>query len=197
MLKKHSLQGIIDFISYIDQLKNVIRKNGLHDGSREENTAEHSWHAALSALLLAPYADQKLDIDKVIKMLLIHDLVEIEAGDTFVYDRKEVAKQGLSEAEAADIILSKLPEQQGEMLQNLWDEFEARETPEAKFAKAIDRFLPLYSNIINRGYSWLPYGVTQTHVREINSIIKDGSTGLWELIEEMLDEAVQEGYINP
>lgn len=130
-------------------------------------------------------------------MLLIHDLVEIEAGDTFVYDRKEVAKQGLSEAEAADIILSKLPEQQGEMLQNLWDEFEARETPEAKFAKAIDRFLPLYSNIINRGYSWLPYGVTQTHVREINSIIKDGSTGLWELIEEMLDEAVQEGYINP
>jgi len=197
MLKKHSLQGIIDFISYIDQLKNVIRKNGLHDGSREENTAEHSWHAALSALLLAPYADQKLDIDKVIKMLLIHDLVEIEAGDTFVYDRKEVAKQGLSEAEAADIILNKLPEQQGEMLQNLWDEFEARETPEAKFAKAIDRFLPLYSNIINRGYSWLPYGVTQTHVREINSIIKDGSTGLWELIEEMLDEAVQEGYINP
>jgi len=197
MLKKHSLQEIIDFISYIDQLKNVIRKNGLHDGSREENTAEHSWHAALSALLLAPYADQKLDIDKVIKMLLIHDLVEIEAGDTFVYDRKEVAKQGLSEAEAADIILSKLPEQQGEMLQNLWDEFEARETPEAKFAKAIDRFLPLYSNIINRGYSWLPYGVTQTHVREINSIIKDGSTGLWELIEEMLDEAVQEGYINP
>lgn len=130
-------------------------------------------------------------------MLLIHDLVEIEAGDTFVYDRKEVAKQGLSEAEAADIILSKLPEQQGEMLQNLWDEFEARETPEAKFAKAIDRFLPLYSNITNRGYSWLPYGVTQTHVREINSIIKDGSTGLWELIEEMLDEAVQEGYINP
>ncbi len=197
MLKKHSLQEIIDFISYIDQLKNVIRKNGLHDGSREENTAEHSWHAALSALLLAPYADQKLDIDKVIKMLLIHDLVEIEAGDTFVYDRKEVAKQGLSEAEAADIILNKLPEQQGEMLQNLWDEFEARETPEAKFAKAIDRFLPLYSNIINRGYSWLPYGVTQTHVREINSIIKDGSTGLWELIEEMLDEAVLEGYINP
>ena len=197
MLKKHSLQEIIDFISYIDQLKNVIRKNGLHDGSREENTAEHSWHAALSALLLAPYADQKLDIDKVIKMLLIHDLVEIEAGDTFVYDREEVEKQGLSEAEAADIILSKLPEQQGEMLQNLWDEFEARETPEAKFAKAIDRFLPLYSNIINRGYSWLPYGVTQTHVREINSIIKDGSTGLWELIEEMLDEAVQEGYINP
>jgi putative hydrolase of HD superfamily len=197
MPENQSLQEIIDFISYIDLLKNVIRKNGLHDASREENTAEHSWHAALSALLLAPYADQALDIDKVIKMLLIHDLVEIEAGDTFVYDREEVAKQGPSEAEAADIILSKLPEQQGEILQNLWNEFEARETPEAKFAKAVDRFLPLYSNIINRGYSWLPYGVTQTHVLEIASIIKDGSTGLWELVEDMLDEAVQEGYLNP
>jgi putative hydrolase of HD superfamily len=197
MPENQSLQEIIDFISYIDLLKNVIRKNGLHDASREENTAEHSWHAALSALLLAPYADQALDIDKVIKMLLIHDLVEIEAGDTFVYDREEVAKQGPSEAEAADIILSKLPEQQGEILQNLWNEFEARETPEAKFAKAVDRFLPLYSNIINRGYSWLPYGVTQTHVLEIASIIKDGSTGLWELVKDMLDEAVQEGYLNP
>ncbi|HEY9122197.1 MAG TPA: HD domain-containing protein [Brevefilum sp.] len=197
MLEKHSLLEIIDFISYIDQLKNVIRKNGLHDASREENTAEHSWHAALSALLLAPYADQAVDIDRVIKMLLIHDLVEIEAGDTFVYNREEVAKQGSSEAQAANIILSKLPEQQGEMLQNLWDEFEARETPEAKFAKAIDRFLPLYSNIINHGYSWLPYGVTQNHVREINCIIKDGSTGLWGLVQEMLDEAVQEGYLNP
>ncbi len=197
MPENQSLQEIIDFISYIDLLKNVIRKNGLHDASREENTAEHSWHAALSALLLAPYADQALDIDKVIKMLLIHDLVEIEVGDTFVYDREEVAKQGPSEAEAADIILSKLPEQQGEILQNLWNEFEARETPEAKFAKAVDRFLPLYSNIINRGYSWLPYGVTQAHVLEIASIIKDGSTGLWELVEDMLDEAVQEGYLNP
>ena len=197
MPENQSLQEIIDFISYIDLLKNVIRKNGLHDASREENTAEHSWHAALSALLLAPYADQALDIDKVIKMLLIHDLVEIEAGDTFVYDREEVAKQGPSEAEAADIILSKLPEQQGEILQNLWNEFEARETPEAKFAKAVDRFLPLYSNIINRGYSWLPYGVTQTHVLEIASIIKDGSSSLWELVEDMLDQAVQEGYLNP
>ena len=197
MPEYQSLQEIIAFISYIDQLKNVIRKNGLHDASREENTAEHSWHAALSAWLLAPYANQALKIDKVVKMLLIHDLVEIEAGDTFVYDKEEVAKQEPSEEEAAGIILSKLPEQQGEMLQNLWDEFEARETPEAKFAKAIDRFLPLYSNIINHGYSWLPYDVTQTHLREINSIIKDGSTRLWELVEDMLDEAVKEGYLSP
>ncbi|HAF48830.1 MAG TPA: phosphohydrolase [Anaerolineaceae bacterium] len=197
MEENNPFLNIIDFIGYIDQLKHVTRKNALHDRSREENTAEHSWHAALSALLLAPYADQPVDVNKVVKMLLIHDLVEIEAGDTFVYDSEEVAKQEPSEAEAADIILSKLPEQQGEMLQNLWDEFEARVTPEAKFAKAIDRFLPLYSNIVNHGYSWLPYDVTHSHVREIGSIIKDGSTGLWELVEDMLDEAVQDGYLNP
>jgi putative hydrolase of HD superfamily len=104
MPEYQSLQEIIAFISYIDQLKNVIRKNGLHDASREENTAEHSWHAALSAWLLAPYANQALKINKVVKMLLIHDLVEIEAGDTFVYDKEEVAKQEPSEEEAAGII---------------------------------------------------------------------------------------------
>jgi len=197
MPENQPLQEIIDFISYIDQLKTVIRKNGLHDASREENSAEHSWHAALSALLLAPYADQPVDVNKVVKMLLIHDLVEIEAGDTFVYDKQEVAKQVNTENDAAALIFNRLPDEQGKILRNLWDEFETRETPEAKFAKSIDRFLPLYSNIINRGYSWLPYKVTQTHVREINSIIKDGETGLWELVEDMLDEAVQEGYLNP
>jgi putative hydrolase of HD superfamily len=197
MPENQPLQEIIDFISYIDQLKTVIRKNGLHDASREENSAEHSWHAALSALLLAPYADQPVDVNKVVKMLLIHDLVEIEAGDTFVYDKQEVAKQVNTENDAAALIFNRLPDEQGKILKNLWDEFETRETPEAKFAKSIDRFLPLYSNIINRGYSWLPYKVTQTHVREINSIIKDGETGLWELVEDMLDEAVQEGYLNP
>lgn len=197
MPENQPLQEISDFISYIDQLKTVIRKNGLHDASREENSAEHSWHAALSALLLAPYADQPVDVNKVVKMLLIHDLVEIEAGDTFVYDKQEVAKQVNTENDAAALIFNRLPDEQGKILRNLWDEFETRETPEAKFAKSIDRFLPLYSNIINRGYSWLPYKVTQTHVREINSIIKDGETGLWELVEDMLDEAVQEGYLNP
>jgi putative hydrolase of HD superfamily len=197
MEENNPFLNIIDFIGYIDQLKHVTRKNALHDRSREENTAEHSWHAALSALLLAPYADQPVDVNKVVKMLLIHDLVEIEAGDTFVYDKQEVAKQVNTENDAAALIFNRLPDEQGKILRNLWDEFETRETPEAKFAKSIDRFLPLYSNIINRGYSWLPYKVTQTHVREINSIIKDGETGLWELVEDMLDEAVQEGYLNP
>lgn len=195
--QRASILDIISFISYIDQLKGVIRKNGLHDGSRRENTAEHSWHAAFSALLLSHYANQPIDINKVIQMLLIHDLIEIEAGDTFVYDQKEVSVQDQAEAEAAMEVFGRLPEEQGNPLSDLWEEFEARETPEAKFAKAIDRFLPLYSNIINKGYSWHPYKVTQSQVKKIGSIIQDGSTELWDLVQEMLDNAVDEGYLNP
>lgn len=197
MEEKQAFHEIIDFISYIDQLKNVTRKNGLHDHSREENTAEHSWHAAISGLLLAPYANQPVAVDKVVKMLLIHDLVEIEAGDTFIYDEQEVAKQHNTEMDAAEKIFKRLPDDQGKLLKDLWEEFEARKTPEAKFAKAIDRFLPLYSNFINKGYSWQPYHVSQSQVREIASIIQDGSNKLWNMVEEMLDKAVQEGYLNP
>jgi putative hydrolase of HD superfamily len=187
----------ISFIRYIDQLKGIIRKNGLHDGSRPENTAEHSWHAALSALLLSQYSDQPIEINRVIQMLLIHDLVEIEAGDAFVYDKDEVSGQEEAEAKAIDLVFSKLPDGQAEVLKTLWNEFEARETPEAKFAKAIDRFLPLYSNIINKGYSWQPYNVTKSQVREVASIIQDGSEQLWALVEEMMDHAVDEGYLDP
>jgi len=197
MKDKDSFFETISFISYIDQLKGVIRKNGLHDGSRRENTAEHSWHAAFSALLLSKFANQSVDINKVIQMLLIHDLVEIEAGDTFVYNKSEVSGQKKAEAKARDLVFGKLPDEQAEALKTLWNEFEARETPEAKFAKAIDRFLPLYSNIINKGYSWEPYNVTKSQVWQVASIIQDGSTKLWDLVEEMLDHAVDEGYLEP
>ena len=197
MKENHTFEEVIDFISYIDQLKSVIRKNALHDGSRAENTAEHSWHAALSAFLLEPYADQPVDINKVIKMLLIHDLVEIEAGDTYIYNWEETARQEQNERQAAEILLSYLPEDQGKTIQALWDEFEARVTPEAKFAKAIDRFLPLYSNFKTGGYSWGPYNISRDHVKEIAGIIQDGSTKLWHLVEEMLDESVNNGYLNP
>lgn len=197
MSENQNFERLIDFISYIDQLKTVIRKNALHDGSRAENTAEHSWHAALSAYLLEPYANQPVDINKVIQMLLIHDLIEIEAGDTFVYDQEAMARQEESENQAAKILFNRLPEVQGKTIQFLWEEFEARETPEAKFAKAIDRFLPLYSNFKNKGYSWGPYDISLAYVKEIASIIQDGSTKLWHLVENMLDEAVNQGYLHP
>ena len=192
ILPKH-----IVFIAYLDRLKNVIRANGLFDGSRLENTAEHSWHAALSALVLLPYADGGVDIDRVIKMLLVHDMIEIEAGDTFIYDSAAMDMQAEIEAEAADIVFDKLAEPLGGQLQELWEEFEARVTPESKFAKAIDRFLPIYSNICNGGYSWLPHGISLVQVQKNIAIIREGSTQLADIVDQMAIEAVEKGLLVP
>jgi putative hydrolase of HD superfamily len=190
--EQESLSTTIAFIGYIDQLKSVIRMNALHDGSREENTAEHSWHAALSALLLAPYANEPVNINRVVRMLLIHDLVEIEAGDTFVYNAKQMAAQAAAESQAAKVIFERLPTDQGEMYQSLWEEFEARETPEAKFAKAIDRFLPIFSNLVNGGFSWRLHGISQSQVRALAEIIRDGSIKLYEWVDLALKQAVED-----
>jgi putative hydrolase of HD superfamily len=184
------------FIAYIDRLKSVIRVNGLFDGSREENTAEHSWHAALSALVLAPYADEAVNIDQVVRMLLIHDLVEIEAGDTYAYDDPAVlARQEQIEIEAAEVIFNQISPPLDRELRALWDQFEARETPEAKFAKAIDRFMPIYSNIQNGGGFWRERGVTLQQVREKIAIIREGSTQLAAIAEAMVAEAAQKGLL--
>jgi len=191
------LSQTLDFIGYIDQLKTVIRQNGLWDGSRPENTAEHSWHAALSAQLLSPYANQPIDVDKVTRMLLIHDLIEIEAGDTFVYDSAGLAAQEEAELKAAEIVFGQLPEEQGTALRALWDEFEERATPEAKFAKAVDRFMPLYSNYCNGGYSWQAHYVTKEQVVEICSKIQEGSSQLWAIAECMLADSVEKGWLLP
>lgn len=195
MTDTSSTTRLIDFIAYVDQLKSVIRQNGLHDGSRAENTAEHSWHAALSAILLAPYANEAVDIDKVTQMLLIHDLVEIEAGDTSVYDQEGIKLQEQAEKKAADIVFNKLPDNLGNDLRQLWDEFEARQTPDARFAKAIDRFLPLLSHYKNGGYSWKAINISSKEVREVCTLIADGSEILWQQAQEMIDESVEKGFL--
>lgn len=190
------LVDTIEFIAYIDRLKNVIRVNALFDGSREENTAEHSWHTAMSALVLAPYANETIDIDRVIRMLLIHDLIEIEAGDTFAYDDPDVlARQERIEIEAAEVIFTQISAPLGEELRALWDEFEARVSPEAKFAKAIDRFLPIFSNIHNGGEIWKARGVRLEQVLQNITIIRDGSTHLADIVEEMVVDAGQKGIL--
>jgi putative hydrolases of HD superfamily len=189
------LQKDIDFIAYIDRLKTVIRANGLFDGSRDENTAEHSWHAAISAMVLAEYANEAVDMNHVIQMLLVHDLVEIEAGDVPIYDVKTLIAQEVVEAEAAVIIFDQKAAMHGERLRALWDEFEARITPDAKFAKAIDRFLPFFSNFYNRGYSWLPYNVSVDQVQNSIALIRDGSTRLADLAEAMVEIAVRDGFL--
>jgi putative hydrolase of HD superfamily len=195
--QESAFKQAVDFIIYVDSLKLVQRRNALNDGSRRENTAEHSWHAALAAILLAPHANGPVDIDKVVRMLLIHDLVEIEAGDTFVYDRAAVEEQEALENEAAEQIFSQLPEDQGADLLDLWQEFEARETPEAKFAKAVDRFIPLLSNAENGGFSWKPERISRDRVRDVLEIIQEGSAQLWALTEEMIDKGVEDGLLQP
>lgn len=193
---KAPLLDSVEFIAYIDRLKNVIRVNGLFDGSRYENTAEHSWHAALSALLLAPYANGLVNIDRVIQMLLIHDLIEIEAGDTFVYDPAAMAEQEQIEAQAAEIVFCKMAPEFSAELRALWEEFEARTTPNSKFAKAIDRFLPIFSNIHNGGYSWLPHGVSLAQVQKNIAIIREGSAQLADLANRMVEQAAQDGILS-
>lgn len=190
------LQQDLAFVAYIDRLKNVIRVNGLFDGSREENTAEHSWHAALSALILAPYADEPVDVDRVIRMLLVHDLIEIEAGDTFAYADPEVlAQQEALEIEAAEVVFGQVSSPLNEELRALWDEFEARISPEAKFAKAIDRFMPLFSNIQNGGEIWKQRGVKLAQVRQNIAIIREGSTRLADISEDMSVDAARQGIL--
>lgn len=195
--EQEPLSTAIAFIGYIDRLKSVIRMNALHDGSRKENTAEHSWHGALSALLLAPYANFPINIDRVVRMLLIHDLIEIEAGDTFVYNPEEMAAQEAAEFQAAKAIFQRLPADQGAAYKSLWEEFEARRTPEAKFAKAINRFLPIYSNLVNGGFSWRPHGISQAQVRALAEIIRDGSTKLYEWVDLELKQAVEDKLLLP
>ena len=195
--EKDVFEKAVEFIGYIDRLKSVTRMNGLHDGSRQENTAEHSWHAALSAVLLAPYANFPVDSDRVVKMLLIHDLIEIEAGDTFVYHPEELAAQEAAEAQAAEVIFQRLPTDQRALVKSMWEEFEARSTPEAKFAKALDRFLPIYSNLRNGGFSWEPHGISQSQVRELAETIREGSKKLWEWIDQELTQAVKDCSLRP
>ncbi len=194
--QKEALKKTIDFIDYLDKLKYITRRNSLHDKSRQENTAEHSWHAAMAALLLVPFANEPVDINKVIKMLLIHDLIEIEAGDTFVYDLEAAKAQEAKENEAARRIFMELaPPDQGPALLGLWEEFEARQTPEAKFAKAIDRFMPIFSNLINGGASWQPNQIAVSQVRTLSEKIRDGSYPLWEIVDQELKKAVEEGSL--
>ena len=185
----------LDFIKTADQLKQVIRRNYLIDGSRLENTAEHSWHAALAALLLVEYANEPVNIDKVIRMLLIHDLVEIIAGDTPMYEVDDATEQTERENEAAETLFGMLPLEQGVSFNSLWHEFEARQSPEARYAKAIDRFMPLYSNFESGGKAWYIARVSTERLRQINSIIIDGSKLLWEVGEGLIDEAISNGMV--
>ncbi len=185
------------FILEIDKLKTVLRQTMLADDSRQENSAEHSWHLAMTALALAPFADEPVDLERVVKILLVHDIVEIDAGDVFIYDAEARAAIAVAEQEAADRIFAMLPDPEGRDLRSAWDEYEARETPEAKFAYSCDRLQPLMLNLAIGGGSWNRHGITADQVKNINGGIALGLTKLWEVAEAMLDAAVADGSLLP
>ncbi len=169
----------IAFIKEADKLKTIIRRTQLMDGSRYENTAEHCWHVALMALTLIEYAPVQLDLPHVVRMLLVHDLVEIDAGDTFAFDAKGHETKEAREQAAADRLFGLLPEPDGLALRSLWEEFEASETPEARYALAMDRLEPLLSNISNAGGSWREHQIDNAAILRRMDPIRTGAPGLW------------------
>jgi putative hydrolase of HD superfamily len=192
------LRGQVAFLREIDKLKQVGRQTPLMDGSRKENSAEHSWHIATMVLFLGEHAREKnLDELLVIKMLLVHDIVEVDAGDTFCYDREGLKDQAEREQRAADRLFGLLPADQCAEFRSLWDEFEARETAEAKFAHAIDRVQPMLHNYFTNGASWREHRVTKDMVLDRNGPIEDGSQALWDYITTLVDDAVDQGILEP
>ncbi|WP_093169265.1 HD domain-containing protein [Sinosporangium album] len=184
------------FVQEIDKLKRVLRRNTLMDGSRRENDAEHSWQLCMLALVLAEHAPPGVDLERVIAMLLIHDLVEIDAGDTFIYDPEAVLHQPERERAAADRIFGLLPDDQTAKFRALWDEFEARATPEAKFAKALDRLAPLLANHHTEGGTWALYKITADQVRRNAKIIEAGSPSLGAYATELIELSIKRGHLS-
>ena len=182
------------FVLELDRLKRVERRSWLLDGSRFENSAEHSWHVALMALVLAEHAREPLDLARVVKMLLVHDVVEIDAGDTYIYGAG-TAGQDEREAAAADRLFGLLPDGQGETLRALWEEYEAQSSPEARFAKSIDRLMPFLHNVHTEGRSWREHGVCAADVTTVIAQIAPGSEALHALARRLLRAAVDAGHL--
>ena len=185
------------FILEIDKLKSVLRRSYLLNGKRTENSAEHSWHIATMALVLSEHADEEVDLARVVRMLLTHDLVEIDAGDTFCYDEVGAVDKAERETHAADRIFGLLDEDQRKDFRALWDEFEAFTSPESRFANALDRLMPLLHNYHTQGRAWREHGITRGQVIERNCHIRDGSQSLWRFARGMIDDAVDKGYLAP
>ena len=189
------LQKQMEFILEVDKVKQIVRQTYLTDGSRKENDAEHSWHLALMAVLLKEYANEEVNLEKVIPMVLIHDLVEIDAGDTYAYDRAGLVTQRERETKAADRIFGMLPENQGRRFRDLWEEFEAYETAEAKFAHVLDNCQPLILNDASGGKSWKEHTVHKSQIYKRNEHTAEGSRKIWEYMKQLIDKHIQLGHV--
>ncbi len=185
----------MDFIMEIDKLKKIVRQTYISDASRKENDTEHSWSLAMMCLILSEYANEEIDVLKTIKMVLIHDIVEIDAGDTYAHDEIGNATKKDREEKAADRIFNILPEDQAKEMRMLWDEFEASDTKESKFANAIDRVQPISLNDITSGKSWREHEVKKSQIVKRNAPTREGSQTLWEFCQNLIDENIIIGNI--
>lgn len=196
MEEKSRIEKIVDFCREIDKQKFVQRRTYLTDGKRMENDAEHAWHMAIMALLLPEYSNAQIDIHKVVSILLIHDLVEIYAGDTFAYDVEGQKTQKERENAAADKLFSQLPDDLNKKFRSLWDEFEIWETEEAKFAHALDNFQPLMLQAATDGKAWQEGNRRLSEVMGRNARSAEGSQVLWEYaLEHFINPQVEKGHL--
>ncbi len=193
--EKSRLEKQIAFLTEVDKEKNIFRQTYLADGKRKENDAEHAWHLALAAVLLKEHIKEDVDLGRVMAMVLIHDLVEIDAGDTYAYDAEGAATKREREVKAADRIFGILPDDQGTCLRELWDEFEAYETAEAKYAHLLDNFQPLMLNDASDGKSWTEHGVHKSQVCRRNARIPETSEIVWEKMLEIMDKHIEKGHL--
>ncbi len=183
------------FILEIDREKNILRQTHLSGGGRQENDAEHAWHMAVMAYLLREYANEPIDLAKTLMMILIHDVVEIDAGDTYAYDEAAAATQREREEAAAERLFGLLPEDQGRELRGLFEEFEAYETAEARFAHTMDNFQPLMLNDSNGGGDWRARGVRRSQVEKRNEKTGTGSGIIWDYMQKIIEKNVQKGNL--
>ena len=188
------LEQQIQFITEIDKVKNIYRQSYLADGQRKENDAEHSWHITLMAVLLQEYVPGT-DLTKVMIMVLIHDLVEIDAGDTYAYDSAGAETKRAREEKAAERIFGLLPEDQGKYFRSLWEEFEEYQTPDAKFAHLLDNFQPLLLNDASGGKSWAEHGVKKSQVYKRNEKIEETSEDVWKCIQAVVQAHIEKGNL--
>lgn len=195
-LTKDNLLQDIEFIVELDKMKSILRQTSLIGKDEREDDAQHSWHISVMAMILADYADEKIDVCKVIKMLLIHDIVELYAGDTFCYDEEGKKDKEEREKKAAEKVYGMLDEKKGMELKELWEEFEKMESPEAVFAAAMDRLQPMLNNYYNEGGTWKKFDVAQSAIYKRIEPVKRASSRIWEFVEQMLEDAYNRGLIN-
>ena len=183
------------FTAEIDKMTSILRRTMLIDGSRRENDAEHSWHIAVMALIFSEYAKEPVDTARAAKMCVVHDLIEIYAGDTFAYDLEANKNKAEREAEAADKLFAQLPPEQGAELRTLWEEFDAMQTPDSKYAACMDRLQPFLHNTLTNGHTWVQSGTNRAVVEKRMAVIKDFMPQVYKWVEKNMDAAIEKGWL--